>query len=82
MGHSTIPNVTNGVTHAQLLGGSGQKLLRSQTAVNRNKSMQILHYSPAAERPDSSCKDASFPPHLQVVTRLLTPFCNTQIFNS
>lgn len=40
--------------------------------------MQILHYLPAAERPDSSYKDASFPPHLQVVTRLLTPFCNTQ----
>ena len=82
MGHGAIPNATNGATHAQLLGGSSQKLLQSWTGVSGNKSMQILRYLPAAERPDSSYKDASFPPHLQVVTRLLTPFCNTQILNS
>lgn len=81
-GAHAIPSATNGVTHAQLLGGSGQKLLRSQTGVSGNKSMQILHYLPVAERPDSSYKGASFPPHLQVATRLLTLFCNTQIFNS
>lgn len=67
---------------AQLLGGSGQKLLQSWTGGSRNRSTQILHYLPAAERPDSSCKDVSFPPHLQVATRLLTLFCNTQILKS
>lgn len=40
----------------------------------------MLRYLPAAERPGSSYKDASFPPRLQAGTRLLTPFCNTQIF--
>lgn len=37
MGHGAIPNSTNRVIHAQLLGRSGQKRLQSQTGVSRNR---------------------------------------------
>lgn len=37
MGRGAIPNSTNRVTHAEFLGGSGQKRLQSQIGVSRNK---------------------------------------------